>query len=146
MNRAAVVAEARCWVGTPFHHAARLKGVGVDCAQFLIAVYSAVGLVEPFEIGYYPRDWFLHQGVSLFSQWIERHCVPTIAPAAGDIALFRYGRTESHAAIVIEWSDDVGAVIHSYRGRGVIVEECRPGAPLWARVGTCWTFPAYHGA
>ena len=30
-TRAAVVHEARTWIGTPFHHQARVKGAGVDC-------------------------------------------------------------------------------------------------------------------
>ena len=29
--RAAVVTEAKTWIGTPFHHAARVRGAGVDC-------------------------------------------------------------------------------------------------------------------
>ena len=43
-ERAAVVAEAKAWLGTPYHHRAKLKGVGVDCAQLPIAIYAAVGL------------------------------------------------------------------------------------------------------
>jgi cell wall-associated NlpC family hydrolase len=31
--RAAVVAEARSWLGTPFHHQGRVKAAGVDCAM-----------------------------------------------------------------------------------------------------------------
>ena len=38
-QRAAVVAEARSWIGTPYHHAADVKGHGVDCAMLLIRVY-----------------------------------------------------------------------------------------------------------
>lgn len=32
-QRAAVAQEALAWLGTPYHHHARIKGVGVDCAQ-----------------------------------------------------------------------------------------------------------------
>ena len=37
-SRAAVVAEAIAWLGTPYHHRARIKGVGVDCAQLALGV------------------------------------------------------------------------------------------------------------
>ncbi len=33
-----VVRTARTWLGTPYHHQGRLKGVGVDCAGLLIGV------------------------------------------------------------------------------------------------------------
>ena len=33
----------------------------MDCAQILIAVYSAVGIIKEFETGYYPSDWMLHR-------------------------------------------------------------------------------------
>ena len=35
IDRAAVVAAAREWIGTPYHHMADIKGVGCDCAMLL---------------------------------------------------------------------------------------------------------------
>lgn len=34
----AIVEQARTWLGTPFVHQARNKGVGVDCGQLVIGV------------------------------------------------------------------------------------------------------------
>ena len=50
-ERVAVVAAARSWLGTPYHHAADVKGRkgGVDCAMLLVRVYCDLGLVEPFD-------------------------------------------------------------------------------------------------
>ena len=48
-QRAAVVAAARAWIGTPYHHMADIKGVGVDCAMLLVRVYCDLGLVEHFD-------------------------------------------------------------------------------------------------
>ena len=61
--RAAVVAAARSWIGTPYHHAADVKGRqgGVDCAMLLVRVYCDLGLVEPFDPRPYTRDWMLHR-------------------------------------------------------------------------------------
>ena len=39
-----VLTEARSWMGTPWHHQARLKGVGVDCIGLVVGVCSALGL------------------------------------------------------------------------------------------------------
>ncbi len=60
-QRAAVVAAARAWIGTPYHHMADIKGVGVDCAMLLVRVYCDLGLVERFDPRPYTQDWMLHR-------------------------------------------------------------------------------------
>jgi hypothetical protein len=70
-ERQAVVAEARAWLGTPWHHEARVKGAGVDCGQFLAAVFEACGLVEHVEVEPYPQDWALHRGEERFLKTVE---------------------------------------------------------------------------
>lgn len=45
-DRAQIVAEARRWVGTPYHHQARLRGVGVDCVGLIIGVGTELGILE----------------------------------------------------------------------------------------------------
>jgi NlpC/P60 family putative phage cell wall peptidase len=42
--RAAVVAEARSWIGTRWHHQASLKGVGTDCIGLVGGVALALGV------------------------------------------------------------------------------------------------------
>jgi cell wall-associated NlpC family hydrolase len=113
--RAAICAEARTWLGTPYHHMARVKGAGVDCLQILIAVYAAVGLIEPFDTGYYPYDWMLHRDEERYMQGLLQHATRTTTPMMGDVALYKFGRTYSHAAIVL----DADLFIHSYVGKGV---------------------------
>lgn len=104
-SRAAILAEARTWLGTPYHHRARCKGAGVDCAQILIAVFHAVGLVDDIDAGDYPRDWMLHRTDQRFRDFVRRHA-DQIDPAAvmpGDVALYRVGHCFAHGAIVIAW-------------------------------------------
>ena len=55
-QRTALVDAARSWLNTPYHHKARVKGAGVDCAQLLIGVYTDAGLIEAFDTGDYPPD------------------------------------------------------------------------------------------
>ncbi len=38
--RQQIIYVAMAWLLTPYHHHARIKGVGVDCVQFLIAVFE----------------------------------------------------------------------------------------------------------
>ena len=46
-TRADIVTCARTWLDTPFHHLARAKGIGVDCAGLLVGVCRELGLVAP---------------------------------------------------------------------------------------------------
>ena len=47
VTRQEVVREAREWLGTPFHHQAREKGVGTDCGGLVGGVAVALGIVPP---------------------------------------------------------------------------------------------------
>lgn len=130
-QRVAVVTEASTWLGTPYHHRARLKGVGVDCAQILIAVYAHLGLAPEIDPGEYAHDWHLHQGEELYMAWLSKAGArPVQTPGLGDMALFRFGRTYSHGAIVVGPDE----LVHSYLRRGVIrsrlTEEPLHGRPV----------------
>ncbi len=115
--RAAIIAEAVTWLGTPWHHQARVKGAGVDCGQFLIACYVGAGLVPAFDTGPYARDWHQHQSGERFLSFVEQHLDPTDTPLPGDVVVWRYGQCYSHGAIVVDWP----LVIHAHiRERAVV--------------------------
>lgn len=122
VTRETIVAEARSWLGTPYHHRARVKGAGVDCAQILIAVFAAVGLIDDFDPGEYPPDWMLHRDDERFRRFVEAYADP-IARAnllPGDLALYQVGRCFAHGAIVIDWP----LVVHAdSRSRRVTLAE-----------------------
>ncbi len=108
-RRAFILSEAISWIGTPFHHEARVKGAGVDCAMLLAEVYERAGLIGRIEIPHYPPDWHLHRDAERFLERIVAHAREIAGPPngpdplAGDVALFRYGRCFSHGAIVSAW-------------------------------------------
>jgi NlpC/P60 family putative phage cell wall peptidase len=112
-----IVQEAHTWLGTPWHHAARVKGAGVDCAQFLIGVYANCGLIEDFTPESYSPDWMLHQSGEKFIEYLLKYTTPTDDPLPGDIAMFQFGRTVSHGSIVIRWPN----IIHAYRPERCVV-------------------------
>lgn len=109
--RTAVIDEAKTWLRTPWHHAARIKGAGVDCGQFIIMTYINAGLVPPFETGDYPADWMLHQEGERYLGWVEKYLDRVDVPQPGDVAAWRFGKCFSHGAIVLDWP----LVIHAYR-------------------------------
>jgi cell wall-associated NlpC family hydrolase len=112
-QRASVVAEALGWLNTPYHHAARIKGAGVDCAMLPASVYRAAGLIPDFAVDHYPPDWHLHRDAERYLDIVTRHASEVPAPTgAGDFVLYRWGRCFAHGAIVIAWPQIVHAVIH----------------------------------
>jgi cell wall-associated NlpC family hydrolase len=138
--RAAVAAEALTWLRTPYAHRQRVKGVGVDCAQFPLAVYAAAGVIAPTEAGPYCPQWHLHRSEELYLN-VVLDLAREIAPEAaglGDFAVWRYGRTFSHGAILLEgWR-----VIHALSGVGVTlgdrsVDEALRTRPM--RMFSLWT-------
>lgn len=138
-QRAAVAAEAWAWVGTPYHHHARIKGLGVDCAQILAAVYEAAGLVPCLDLGNYAQHWHLSRSEELYLGWLERVGARRVegAPQAGDIGVWQFGRCFSHGGIVVEGGADP-TVVHAYIGRGVIVSRVSED-PLQGRAVQYWS-------
>ncbi|TWB20681.1 hypothetical protein FBZ89_10680 [Nitrospirillum amazonense] len=103
-QRAAVVAEAFSWVGTPYHQLADVKGAGVDCSMLLVRVFVDTGVLPPFDPRPYPPDWHLHRSDERYIDWAARFGRPfdpaERPPQAGDVVLARFGRCFSHGAVM----------------------------------------------
>ncbi len=111
-QRAAVVAEARTWINTPYHHRGRVKGAGTDCAMILCAVFERAGVTPRVEVEHYPPDWHLHRGVERYLGKLLEHGLQIDGPPLpADIAVFRFGRCFSHGAIVVEWPLVIHAMV-----------------------------------
>ena len=120
-ERARVVAAARAWIGTPYHHAADVKGAGVDCAMILVRVFCDLGLVPPFDPRPYTRDWMLHRDEERYLGFLLESAHPIDAPDAGDIALFRIGRCYAHGGIVTSAAPLM--LLHAFAPVGRVIEE-----------------------
>lgn len=147
-GRAAVVAAARAWIGTPYHHAADVKGRlgGVDCAMLLVRVYCDLGLVEPFDPRPYTRDWMLHRSDERYLGFLlaRSHEVSATDVKPGDIILFRVGRCYAHGGIVTK--PDPLTIVHAFSNAGIVIEEeIRRSSELSARLQTA-RFASYWEA
>ncbi len=131
-QRAAVVTEALSWLGTPWVHAARIKGAGVDCGQFLADVFERAGVVGYVPTPEYPQDWALNRSEERFKNIVEQYAAPIgkeRTPEPGDVALFRFGRCLSHGGIVVEWP----RIVHAYINAGRVVVDSLDNNPDLAR-------------
>jgi cell wall-associated NlpC family hydrolase len=147
-QRAAIVREARSWIGTPYHNCADVKGRngGVDCGMLLVRVFVDTGLVAPFDPRPYPPDWHLHRAEEkylgfVFDRTREVYLTaphPNPLPQAGegvarsaagegqcvqpgDVAVFRFGRCYSHGGIVTVAAPLT--IVHAYAPTRCVVEE-----------------------
>lgn len=116
-----IVAEARSWIGTPYHHMADIKGVGVDCGMLLVRVFCDLGLVEPFDPRPYTYDWMLHRSEEVFREKLLARSTKVERPQPGDVILFRVGRCYSHGSIVTK--PDPLTIVHAVLQYGRVVEE-----------------------
>jgi cell wall-associated NlpC family hydrolase len=118
-QRAAVVAEARSWLGTPYAHAQALKRAGVDCGMLIVRCFVDAGAVEPFDPRPYSRTWFLHRDEEQYlAHILKRGGEIEGPPGPGDIVMWRIGRLYAHGAIVSEWP----RVIHAYAPARMVIE------------------------
>lgn len=130
-QRAAVVAEARSWVGTPYRHCADVKRAGVDCGMLLVRVFVDLGLAEPFDPRPYPTDFHLHGEGERYLGFVMDRGREVEIPGPGDVVVWRIGRSFSHGGVVTEWpAPGVGAgrpgarrmVVHAYAPARVVEE------------------------
>ncbi|HEV2100670.1 MAG TPA: hypothetical protein VGR45_17325 [Stellaceae bacterium] len=104
--RARVIAEAKSWIGTPYHHMGRVKGAGCDCLTLLVEVYQRAGVIGPVEFPFYPPDAMMHRDGESYFEGILAHGHEVEKPEPGDAVLFRWGRIYGHGGIVLEWPED----------------------------------------
>ena len=121
ISRAAVVAEARAWLSTPWEHQRSAKGVGCDCGGLVRGVARELGIrdVPDFAYGRIP------DGVAL-RQFCDAYMVPisTDQMQPGDVLLMRFERNPQHLAIVSDYPIAQGelAIIHGYAIARKVVE------------------------
>jgi cell wall-associated NlpC family hydrolase len=119
-ERKRVVEVAHQWLKTPYHHAARIKGVGCDCLTLLAEVFTEAELVPRIDVPYYPKDWHLHRDAERYLDGLLGYTREIEGPPLpGDVVLWKFGRCYSHGAIVVKWP----VVIHAYVGRNCIIED-----------------------
>ena len=103
--RDTVIAEARAWIGTPYHHQAAVKGVGCDCLGLVRGVWRAVYGSDPEQPPAYSRDWAETLRRETLAEAAGRHMVPVGLDAIepGDLLLFAISADApaKHCAILV---------------------------------------------
>lgn len=145
ISRYLIVKAAREWIGTPFRHQARVKGVGADCGQLVIGVGLEAGAfiadptTEHSVYGRLPNPRRMQKAIEALM--VE---IPFDQARAGDV-LWMHWRVgvPMHLAILAE-HEGRRTMIHAYSGVGRVTEHgfC---APWTERVSSAWRYPKVGG-
>ena len=116
-----IVAAARAWLATPYHHQASVKGVGCDCLGLVRGVWRELYGPEPEALPPYTRDWGNATGSETLIAAACRHLIPlgSVSDAAGgDVLVFRM--RDHGVAKHVGLLTGPGFMIHAQEGLGVV--------------------------
>lgn len=125
-----IVDEARTWIGTPYHHQARLRGVGVDCIGLVGGVALALALPGADA---WAREADLHNYArtpdpallrDACARYFDR--VTNADARMGDVLLFALDGQPRHFAILV--SEYPRRIVHAYAllAARAVVEQSLP--------------------
>ena len=120
-TRAEVCAQARLWIGTPFQHQQRARGVAVDCVGLIIGVARDLGLVAAdFDVNGYPR---VPDGRSLTALCREHmRPIERAAMQAGDVIEVAFDRDPQHLGVLVDYLHGGLAMVHASQTSARVVE------------------------
>jgi NlpC/P60 family putative phage cell wall peptidase len=137
-----IVVAARAWVGTPYVHQARQRGIGCDCLGLILGLWEEFHGPLPELPPAYTADWGEAAGAERLWKAAERYLLPKpLSEAApGDIVLFRMrdGGVAKHLGVQ-SGTDGDARFVHAYSGRGVV--ESHLTIPWARRIVARFSFP-----
>ena len=142
-SRTQIVAVARAWLGTPYHHQASERGIGADCLGLVRGVwrdiYGSTAEIPPA----YSRDWAEAAGEETLLDAASRHLVRVgpAGPRAGDVLVFRLriGLIGKHVGILTSPQ----TFLHAMEG----APACEVPLGTWwrRRTAAAFSFPGVTG-
>ena len=133
-----MVAAARGWIGTGYHHQASARGVGCDCLGLVRGVWREVVGPEPERAPPYSPDWAEAKGEETLLAAAMRHFVPATEAKPGAILVFRWRANVPAKHLGIAAGN--GRLIHAYDSAGRVVETVL-SRPWQRRLAAIFDFP-----
>ena len=116
-----IIDSARSFLGTPYNHQGRLKGIGIDCVGLVVKVAEEIGIT-----GIQDRTDYSSRPSGILpiemkqAGFVE---IPVEERMPGDIGIFwfRAPHLPQHAAIFTE-----KGVVHTFNGSDTVIEQRLP--------------------
>lgn len=114
-GRQIIIATAKSFLRTKYHHMGRRRGVGIDCATLILECAIAAGIVPADEqLPHYPFQWCMNGSTESLINFIKRFCPEFDGPPKpASLVVWQMGRTFSHGAIVVDWPKCIHANVQS---------------------------------
>jgi cell wall-associated NlpC family hydrolase len=110
-----------------------IKGVGVDCAMILIAVFREAGVVSAGDVVEYSPQWFLHHSEEKYINELSKYAreITEAEALPGDVVVYKTGRTYAHGGIIINpgWP----AIIHASPEAKMVIQDRGDGGRMGDR-------------
>jgi len=141
-----VVAEAREWLGTRWHHQAAVKGVGTDCMGLVRGVSAQLGLMPSDIMLTAAALPFVGYGRMPFEGRLEAACATFFTPITfaqaqpGDMVLIAFESVPHHVGILGDYPAGGFSLIHAYMPSRKVIES-RLDAVWLSRVVSYWRIP-----
>lgn len=120
VEREAIIAAARSWIGTTYQHQASLRHIGCDCLGLLRGIWREVIGPEPELIPPYSAGWMSVVRKEILLEALERHFQRKAADdfLSGDILIFRFRKhlPASHIGIATTRT----SMVHAHFGACVV--------------------------
>jgi NlpC/P60 family putative phage cell wall peptidase len=139
-----IVDTARTYVGTPYLHQGRLKGMAMDCVGLPLMVAQELGLKDTLGVPFLGSDNANYSSQPL-DQAVQDEAIrrmvrkPVEALTDGDVITLRVPTIPCHVAIVSTVNGTLG-MIHAYAPSGKVVEHIMD-AKWKKRISAAFTFP-----
>lgn len=116
-----IVHAAREYLGTPYHHQGRRKGVGIDCVGLIVCVArDTKRLPLSADVQGYSR---IPDGESLMHH-LHNHLEPVDKSEMrpGDVVCVAYDKWPQHVGILGNYLHGGLSIIHACNHRGAVIE------------------------
>jgi NlpC/P60 family putative phage cell wall peptidase len=138
-TRARIVAAARDWIGTPYHHQASLKNVGTDCLGLLRGLWVEIYGSQAERPPAYSPDWAEARGTEELIAGAGRHLLAVAQSDArpGDVIVFRMkpNTPAKHVGLLASETTFIHAM------EGVSVSEVQLNSWWRRRIAATFRFP-----
>jgi len=120
-TREEVISEARTWIGTPFGHQERTKGLAVDCIGLLIGMGRQLNMVAPdFDFSGYPRIPDGHTLIEHCEAHMTRISQDKMRP--GDAIVIAFDSDPQHFGVLTQYRHGGLAIVHAASKYGKVIE------------------------
>ena len=139
-----IVAQARTWLGTKYHHQGRLKKSrqgpgGVDCIGLMVGVIDELGMQDgnekPLSL-HDEKNYSMHPEKGRLIGSIGKHLEEILKEKMriGDILLFKFHSDPQHIGLLTYYPSGGFGLIHCNSNAGKVVEQ--PLSETWKRMLT----------